>query len=256
MGASSQWKDPGGVVGLRPTYEVTGQFEMVLEGYDQSTLEDPLKYAPSWCMHCKHWKPPRAHHDSMTGRCVLRMDHFCPFTGNVIGFRNQGHFFLMYCFAFVGLMFSFGHCGYLIYQVFDFRAAWYKVITKEGVMAGLSGMIFQFIVLLVNAIGFVPAAQTVGSIIALLAVCIFGATAGWMVVTNQTTLECTFPYKEYVQIKQSVYCPLGPRFYDWGWKRNVLDLFGRVTQVEQEGCKQEVASVRDLGIDPGPDEEV
>jgi hypothetical protein len=23
------------------------------------------------------WKPERAHHDSISGRCVLRMDHYC-----------------------------------------------------------------------------------------------------------------------------------------------------------------------------------
>jgi hypothetical protein len=32
---------------------------------------------PRYCRKCKAWKPPRAHHDSMTGRCVLRMDHYC-----------------------------------------------------------------------------------------------------------------------------------------------------------------------------------
>lgn len=32
---------------------------------------------PRYCRKCQAWKPPRAHHDSMTGRCVLRMDHYC-----------------------------------------------------------------------------------------------------------------------------------------------------------------------------------
>lgn len=34
------------------------------------------------CTKCKEgrgiFKPPRAHHDSITGRCVVKMDHFCP----------------------------------------------------------------------------------------------------------------------------------------------------------------------------------
>ena len=32
------------------------------------------------------WKPERAHHDSMAGRCVLRMDHYCappPYPGSL-----------------------------------------------------------------------------------------------------------------------------------------------------------------------------
>lgn len=32
---------------------------------------------PRYCRKCQAWKPPRAHHDSVTGRCVLRMDHYC-----------------------------------------------------------------------------------------------------------------------------------------------------------------------------------
>ncbi len=34
-------------------------------------------HRPRYCRKCQAWKPPRAHHDSMTGRCVLRMDHYC-----------------------------------------------------------------------------------------------------------------------------------------------------------------------------------
>jgi palmitoyltransferase len=33
---------------------------------------------PPWCSHCLNWKPDRAHHCSQLDRCVLRMDHFCP----------------------------------------------------------------------------------------------------------------------------------------------------------------------------------
>ena len=34
-------------------------------------------HRPRYCRKCQAWKPPRAHHDSMSGRCVLRMDHYC-----------------------------------------------------------------------------------------------------------------------------------------------------------------------------------
>jgi palmitoyltransferase len=31
------------------------------------------------CPKCHdNYKPPRAHHDSVTGRCVVKFDHFCP----------------------------------------------------------------------------------------------------------------------------------------------------------------------------------
>jgi palmitoyltransferase len=33
---------------------------------------------PKYCSECQCWKPDRAHHCSAVGRCVLKMDHFCP----------------------------------------------------------------------------------------------------------------------------------------------------------------------------------
>jgi palmitoyltransferase len=33
---------------------------------------------PKWCTHCANWKPDRAHHSSDCGRCIRKMDHFCP----------------------------------------------------------------------------------------------------------------------------------------------------------------------------------
>lgn len=33
---------------------------------------------PIWCSYCFNWKPDRAHHCREVGRCVRKMDHFCP----------------------------------------------------------------------------------------------------------------------------------------------------------------------------------
>jgi palmitoyltransferase len=33
---------------------------------------------PKWCTECGNWKPDRTHHCSDVGRCVRKMDHFCP----------------------------------------------------------------------------------------------------------------------------------------------------------------------------------
>jgi hypothetical protein len=33
---------------------------------------------PRWCATCLNWKPDRAHHCREIGRCVMKMDHFCP----------------------------------------------------------------------------------------------------------------------------------------------------------------------------------
>lgn len=33
---------------------------------------------PIWCSTCLNWKPDRSHHCREAGRCVKKMDHFCP----------------------------------------------------------------------------------------------------------------------------------------------------------------------------------
>lgn len=59
------------------------------------------------CRTCHVWKPDRCHHCSACNRCVLRMDHHCPWFPGCVGFRNQKFFvqFLMYAtlYAFVVL---------------------------------------------------------------------------------------------------------------------------------------------------------
>lgn len=39
---------------------------------------------PRWCSECRNWKPDRAHHSSELGRCVRKMDHFCPWVGGMV----------------------------------------------------------------------------------------------------------------------------------------------------------------------------
>jgi hypothetical protein len=39
---------------------------------------------PKWCSDCCNWKPDRAHHSSEIGRCVIRMDHYCPWVGGMV----------------------------------------------------------------------------------------------------------------------------------------------------------------------------
>ncbi|KAK3071998.1 Palmitoyltransferase pfa5 [Teratosphaeriaceae sp. CCFEE 6253] len=53
---------------------------------------------PIWCHHCRNWKPDRAHHNQDSGRCTLKMDHFCPWVGGVVGERSHKFFlqFLIY----------------------------------------------------------------------------------------------------------------------------------------------------------------
>ena len=46
------------------------------------------------CRKCEALKPPRTHHCSTCARCVLRMDHHCPFVNSCIGLMNLRFFVL------------------------------------------------------------------------------------------------------------------------------------------------------------------
>ncbi|PHH52007.1 Palmitoyltransferase PFA5 [Ceratocystis fimbriata CBS 114723] len=57
---------------------------------------------PRWCSECRQRKPDRAHHSSDLGRCVYKMDHFCPWVGGVVSETSFKFFtqFNIYCAAF------------------------------------------------------------------------------------------------------------------------------------------------------------
>jgi len=58
---------------------------------------------PDWarlCVACRSVRPLRAKHCGSTGACVTRYDHYCPWTGCVIGGGNLGPFVgMLACFA-------------------------------------------------------------------------------------------------------------------------------------------------------------
>jgi len=61
------------------------------------TTNDPMQpppVPPRVCRRCKTLKPFKAHHCSSCRRCIVRMDHHCPWVNNCVAMFNQKYFLL------------------------------------------------------------------------------------------------------------------------------------------------------------------
>lgn len=84
----------------------------VIFNYTMGYLTDPghppqiVPEVVSICKRCIAPKPPRAHHCSVCKRCVLRMDHHCPWLNNCVGFYNHRYFFLYMVYMMCGCLYG------------------------------------------------------------------------------------------------------------------------------------------------------
>lgn len=61
-------------------------------GFQIKSQKEEKTFWRKYCLKCKADKPERAHHCKSCGRCILKMDHHCPWTMNCVGYRNLPHF--------------------------------------------------------------------------------------------------------------------------------------------------------------------
>ncbi|KAH9065236.1 DHHC palmitoyltransferase-domain-containing protein [Lactarius vividus] len=86
-------RDPGPVPEAKPEGQQDAGGELSLEDALLSTPPEDYTQPGKWCRICWQPKPERAHHCSQCGRCVLKMDHHCPWMGaKCIGFRTYPSF--------------------------------------------------------------------------------------------------------------------------------------------------------------------
>lgn len=72
---------------------------------DPTKIQQSQNSSTSLCQKCDAFKPARAHHCHVCQRCVLAMDHHCPWMANCIGFYNYRYFVLTLVYLTVGCMF-------------------------------------------------------------------------------------------------------------------------------------------------------
>eukprot|EP00808_Paulinella_micropora_P010308 g60341.t1 len=150
--------------------------------------ETPEGQAYRFCRKCNVVKPMRAHHCSVCKRCVLKMDHHCPWVNACVGWRNHKHF----------LLFLFHlNAASLFYLIFAFPMAF-----------GGRGRIRNTYFTLTAVI----------CVSAYLATFMFLVWNIFLLLTNQSTIECF----------GNVFNRHGRgNPYHLGMRRNVTEVFGK-----------------------------
>nr|XP_019047369.1 hypothetical protein I302_03982 [Kwoniella bestiolae CBS 10118]OCF26299.1 hypothetical protein I302_03982 [Kwoniella bestiolae CBS 10118] len=189
-----------------------------------------------WCKKCNGWKPDRCHHCRHCERCVLKMDHHCPWVGTCVGYHNYTPFFLFINYALLLAIYATFQAGYETYRFFQdpSGAVPYRPVQMEGNQTdglGISPAIFMMLTVMG---GFMSLA--VGGLVVF---------HWYLTLNNQTTLEnITHSYPSALldeiprgaQWKADHLLTRSERnrlkweareinVYDLGWRKNVKNMF-------------------------------
>jgi len=74
-------------------------YKRLAEEAQGGSIEKKLDGSGRWCRKCVKVKPDRCHHCRICQRCVLKMDHHCPWINNCVGFYNYKYFYLFILYA-------------------------------------------------------------------------------------------------------------------------------------------------------------
>ncbi|KAI0029265.1 DHHC palmitoyltransferase-domain-containing protein, partial [Vararia minispora EC-137] len=227
-------RDPGPIP--QPTPKDADAEVSLADALLDSPEEDDYLLPGRWCRICWAPKPERAHHCSACGRCVLKMDHHCPW----IGAKCVGH---------------------RTYPAFLFFLLAITLYASYATALAIHGLVFVFqnpisldnqtpLHMLFLAVMGVAFSLVVGS---------FFAYHVYLVLTNQTTIEHISPFlllrllpqlpahsklssppiehelsSAQRRIVRSAHGAIRP--YDLGWRRNVAGVLGGGWRRALGGC--------------------
>lgn len=113
-----------GVIALTKTAltepgEVPLQFDLLEESFKEPLNTEDYgveRYhaTVTYCRKCDRNRPVRAHHCILCNKCIMRMDHHCPWVGNCVGIYNYRTFVQLILYAWTSTSFVAGACGEIL----------------------------------------------------------------------------------------------------------------------------------------------
>lgn len=94
------------------------------------------------CRKCELSKPLRAHHCGICGKCVLKMDHHCPWINTCVGLKNHRYFVLFLTYTWVGSSCFTGNAAGFYYGFMNDPLFWISFVflaISSAMLTGFAG---------------------------------------------------------------------------------------------------------------------